>query len=91
MNVFLVEKRGLGMALIPMCLRLEAGSGSAKEYRIRDEMIEVRQLQSPSGDESQWHQLTPEQLTDHVKRNTVVAQWLKRRLGLAPITPSVPW
>ena len=69
------------MALIPTHLRLEAETGSAEEYRICDELIEVRELQSPSGENSEWHQLTPEQLTDHVKRNTVVAQWLERRLG----------
>lgn len=69
------------MAILPIHLRLEITTGSAKEYRIRDEMIETRQLYSPSGNESEWHRLTPEQLSDHVNRNTVVAQWLERRLG----------
>jgi hypothetical protein len=27
------------------------------------------------------HRLTPQQLSTHVERNTVVAQWLERRLG----------
>lgn len=70
------------MALTPIHLRLEAPDGCAEEYRIRDEHIEIRQLQDDATeDDRQWHQLTPEQLTDHVKRNTVVAQWLERRLG----------
>jgi hypothetical protein len=73
MNVF-VEKRGLGlMALLPTCLRVEAESGSAEEYRIRDEMIEVRQLHSPSKDESEWHRLTPEQIANHVNRRIQAA------------------
>jgi len=66
-------------------LRLEAGDGSAtKEYRIDDGKVEVRSLHSHSGydpAESSWHRLTPQQLSTHVERNTVVAQWLERRLG----------
>lgn len=68
------------MALIPMCLRLETPDGCAEEYRIRDGEIEVRELQAP-GEESWWHRVTPEQLSDHVNHNTVVAQWLTHRLG----------
>jgi hypothetical protein len=69
------------MTLIPMTLRLEARDGSAsEEYRIYDGEIEVRELQ-PTEDDWDWHRLTPEQLSDHVKRNTVVAQWLNQRLG----------
>jgi len=69
-----------------MRLRLEPGNGSpAKEYRIEDRNIEVRTLDpeggSPGGTRSIWWRLTPEQLSIHVERNTVVAQWLERRLG----------
>jgi hypothetical protein len=73
------------MALIPMSLRLEAADGSAgEEYRIYDGDVEVRNLparREGAGRESAWHRLTPGQLSIHVHRNTVVAQWLQRRLG----------
>ena len=67
-------------------LRLESGDGSlAKEYRIEDGIVEVRTLDPEVGSvrcsESVWWRLSPEQLSIHVERNTVVAQWLERRLG----------
>ena len=66
-------------------LRLESGDGSqAKEYRIEDGNVEVRTLDPESGSvrgTGVWWQLTPEQLSIHVKGNSVVAQWLERRLG----------
>ena len=72
------------MSLGNMRLRLESGN-SAKEYRIEDGNVEVRTLDPESGSDrrtgSVWWQLTPEQLSIHVERNTVVAQWLERRLG----------
>ena len=69
------------MALIPMRLRLESPArGAGEEYRIHDGQIQVRSLQQPEEDD-EWHRLTSYQLTDHVQRNTVVAQWLERRLG----------
>src|SRR5216683_3652923 len=62
----------------------------AKEYRIEDGNVEVRTL-DPEGGSHQggshrrtgnvWWRLTPEQLSIHVERNTVVAQWMERRLG----------
>jgi hypothetical protein len=67
------------MALTPMCLRLESPDGYAEEYRIGEEEVQVRQLQYPI--ERGWHRLSPGELTAHVNRNTVVAQWLMRRLG----------
>jgi hypothetical protein len=66
-------------------LHLEAADGSAtEEYRICDGKVEVRTLHPHSGfdpPECSWHRLTPQQLSTHVERNTVVAQWLERRLG----------
>ena len=67
-------------------LRLESGDGSpAKEYRIEDGNVEVRTLDPEGGSVrrtgSVWWRLTPEQLSIHVERNTVVAQWMERRLG----------
>ncbi|HLB88178.1 MAG TPA: hypothetical protein VJK29_11040 [Terriglobales bacterium] len=67
-------------------LRLERGDGSSvKEYRIENGIVEARTL-DPNGQPdpqtgSDWQQLTPDQLAVHVERNTVVAQWLRRRLG----------
>ncbi len=97
------------MSLGSMRLRLESGDGfPAKEYRIEDGNVEVRTLDSEGGPvrrtESMWWRLTPEQLSIHVERNTVVAQWLERRLGwrrllqacvgtvmdLNPATPPMP-
>ena len=74
------------MSLGSMRLRLESANDSpAKEYRIEDGNVEVRTL-DPEGESvrrtgSVWWRLTPEQLSIHVERNTVVAQWLERRLG----------
>ena len=67
-------------------LRLESVDDSpSKEYRIEDGSVEVRTLGPESVSlrraESVWRRLTPEQLSNHVERNTVVAQWLERRLG----------
>ena len=74
------------MVLRSMRLLLESGDGSpAKEYRIEDGNVEVRTLDPEGGSVrstgSAWWRLTPEQLRIHVERNTVVAQWLERRLG----------
>jgi hypothetical protein len=72
------------MVLASMRLRLESGDGSpVKEYRIEDGNVEVRTLDPEGGSVRQtgWWRLTPEQLSIHVERNTVVAQWLERRLG----------
>jgi hypothetical protein len=78
------------MALMPVNFRLEAADGSgAEEYRVRDGDIEVRtvrrsgEYRASSRDESDedWQRLTARQLTTHVQGNTVVAQWLRHRIG----------
>ena len=77
------------MSLGSMRLRLESGNGSpAKDYRIEDANVEVRMLDREDGSDrsdrctgSIWSRLSPEQLSIHVERNTVVAKWLERRLG----------
>src|SRR5690242_38920 len=65
-------------------LPLESSDGSsAEEYRIdKGGKVEVRTL-DPGGQRigSVWCRLTPGQLSSHVERNTVVAQWLEHRLG----------
>jgi hypothetical protein len=68
------------MALVPTYLRLEAPEG-IEEYRIYNGDIEVRQLQYPVEEDRLWYRLTTEELASHVNQNTVVAQWLMRRLG----------
>jgi hypothetical protein len=70
------------MSQVVMKLRLESRNGSpAKEYRIEGGNVEVRTLDRESDDVSVWSRLTPEQMSIHVKRNTVVASWLESRLG----------
>ncbi len=72
------------MATLLMHLRLETSDG-IEEYRIRNGDIEVRQLQYPAEEDRVWYRLTAEELKEHVNRNTVVAQWLKRRMGWRPL------
>ena len=72
------------MAIVPMHFRLEA-TGGIEEYRIHNGDVEVRQLQYPIEEDRVWYRLTAEELKRHVDRNTVVAQWLKRRMGWRPL------
>lgn len=86
MTISLAGKRGIGtMAQGNVRLRLEAENGSAtQEYRLDDGKVEMRNLHSGGAydpPESSWHRLTAQQLRTHLERNTVVAQWLERRLG----------
>ena len=80
------------MALIPMNLRLEAADGTgSEEYRIHGGDIEVRRVQRSAEYDSDeydqfpsdndWQQLTAGELSTHVEANTVVAQWLRHRIG----------
>jgi hypothetical protein len=52
-----------------------------QEYRIRDGKIESRVLDFGLGRKTGWREVSPAQLSSHVKRNTNVAQWLERNLG----------
>lgn len=71
------------MALTPASLRVEGLDGrAAEEYRIRDGRIELRLLRSEDPDpDCAWRSLSSQDLSAHVMRNTIVAQWLKHRLG----------
>lgn len=77
------------MAPTTIRLRLEAQNGSdIEEYRVDCGRVEVRSVRSVGFDElrhTSWRPLTPQQLRTHVERNTVVAQWLQRRLGWRPL------
>jgi hypothetical protein len=65
---------------------LESMDHSAvKEYRIKDGKVEARILDCGSDQESAWWELTPEQLSIHVRRNTAVARWVERTLGWRPL------
>lgn len=70
------------MTLLPVNLRLEGQSGG-EEYRICDDRVEVRKLQSDRNVDSDdsWQRLSHMDLATHVRGNTVVAQWLRQRLG----------
>src|SRR5512135_1606962 len=69
------------MAIMPTTLRLELDSG-VEEYRIYEGMVEVRKMQRSGEVQSDdWQRLTHAQLAAHVKDGTVVAQWLRHRLG----------
>jgi hypothetical protein len=53
-----------------------------KEYRVtRDGNIETRPLDCGFEQESEWREVSPEQLSNHVRRNTAVARWAERNLG----------
>ena len=70
------------MAITRLCLRLEAPGGRAiEDYRIHNRDVEVRRIQGRTQDDCGWRQLTAEELTEHVYQNSIVAQWLERRLG----------
>ena len=67
-------------------LRLEPGNGSpVVDYRIENGCVETRTLATGAGEnalEKQWQPLTPEELSSRVLRDSVLARWLRRRLGL---------
>jgi hypothetical protein len=52
-----------------------------KEYRIKDGKVEARVLDCGPAQDNVWRELSPEQLSSHVRRNTAVARWLERSLG----------
>jgi len=80
------------MVLTPMTLRLEATNGAGvEEYRVFEDAVEVRKLRCGEENDDvelaaeqvsdEWERLSHKTLTDHVKKNTVVAQWLKHSIG----------
>jgi hypothetical protein len=52
-----------------------------REYRIHHGKIEARILDGRSIQEQRWTEVSSEQLSSHVLRNTDVARWLERNLG----------
>lgn len=68
-------------------LRIDPCDGSTvAEYRIDNGCVESRTLETvaefSTATDQRWQRLTPEQLTSHVLANTVLAQWLGRRMGV---------
>lgn len=62
-------------------LRVDPGNGSlALEYRVEGGSVECRVL--GSGVEELWLPLSSEQISSHVMEGTVVAHWLRRRIGV---------
>ena len=62
-------------------LRIDLGDGSpVVDYRIENDSVETRTLKVEN--ETPWQRLTPEQLTSQVMEDTVVARWLRCRMGV---------
>ena len=71
-------------------LRITRDDDSAvADYRIEDDRVESRILytatEGSSATENRWYRLTAEQLSSHIMRDTVVARWLHRRMGVHPL------
>jgi hypothetical protein len=52
-----------------------------QEYRINDGKVESRVLDFARQRKTGWTEVSPAQLSAHVKRNTKIARWLERKLG----------
>ncbi len=62
-------------------LRIDLGDGSpVVDYRIERDGVETRTLRAEN--EKPWQRLTPEQLTSQVMADTIVAHWLRCRMGI---------
>lgn len=67
-------------------LRIDSGNGSRVfEYRIENDCVETRDVgsETAANAETEWQRLTPEQISSHVMANTVLARWLRRRMGIS--------
>lgn len=64
-------------------LRIDCGDGSPiVDYRIENDSVEYRILDRTTSDTDEWQSLTPQELSAQVRSNTVVAEWLRRRMGI---------
>lgn len=65
-------------------LRIDRGPGSPIiDFRIQDGCVESRIVDSAHVEnDSGWQRVTAEQLSSHLLSNSVVAQWLRRRMGI---------
>lgn len=68
-------------------LRIDLGNGSpALDYRIGNGCVESRSVgtgrECGATTDQRWQRLTPKELSSHVMADTVVAQWLRKRMGV---------
>ena len=66
-------------------LRIDSGNGSPiVEFRIEKDRVESRDISFEAGGatEAEWRRLTSEEISSHVIAETVLARWLRRRMGL---------
>ena len=68
-------------------LRVDLGDGSrAVDYRIEFGCVESRIVESVAEKnamiEKPWHRLTANELSSHVMADTVVARWLRHKMGV---------
>jgi hypothetical protein len=68
-------------------LRIDPCDGTPViDYRIENGWVESRTLKTGTergtAADHQWHRLTPEELSSHVMADTVVARWLRGRMGI---------
>jgi hypothetical protein len=63
-------------------LRIDRADGStAIDYRIQDGRVESRAVGNGLV-EKPWQRLSPGELRSHVVANTLLARWLRRRMGI---------
>ena len=74
---------------MPKCKRLHidrCDGSPVMDYRIENGGVERRILETAAdgrtNSEERWQRLTPEQLSSHVMADTVVARWLRVRMGV---------
>ena len=66
-------------------LRIDCGNGSpVVEFRIEEDRVESRDLSFEAGGatETEWRRLSSDEISSHVMADTVLARWLRRRMGL---------
>jgi len=65
-------------------LRIDLDGSLAVDYRIENGRVEQRTVgvAAEGIEEKEWQPLTSEQVSSHVLAGTVVARWLRRRIGV---------
>jgi len=65
-------------------LRIDLDGSLAVDYRIENGRVEQRtvEIAAEGIEEKEWQPLTSEQVSSHVLADTVVARWLRRRIGI---------
>lgn len=79
-----IAKVGRCTLLTAKTLRIDRGRDcSIIDYRIQDGRVETRIVDGATvGTENGWRPVSAEQLVSHVMRNTVIAHWLRRKMGI---------